>query len=1003
MNNEEKAMDDNSSKNDEIKDIEKENEPPSNSSKENKNNVEPFFLMTLEDNLGNYQQIKIFKNSDPSELAFNFCKENNLDFTAMKYIKSNIKNVLKKFDEHANNLYDNNDQIKEEENEDEYLTESTLKSIEKTKKKEIETNNIIPENSRKNTEIVELNAEEEFLFPKKEDINIKKNKTEKFLKFNKISPKKREISENFQKVKNSLPKNKNPYFEKPNNILNDESIFNNGIKLLDSNGEKNEKINEKSFSDKKQIQDKLTENGVPVLNNQVEIENDDCFMNYQDYEYKISMKDLEKEEDNNKRININNKNNIKNRHDRIERELSDYSLDLNRNLDSESINLIKFYIEKNSNNNSKIKKSLPVGKKENSYLKNNKNKKNFYSNHNLNYNNKSINDTDFSLSNINFDKSYFNNYKYNNKKEKNSKSLYSNKLNIKKKNNLGIIENFLGKLIKMNNEVLNIEKNDINKKKSQMIINKKYENINRSLISNLNKSIKRIKVCKTPPIKNSIKIHKFAGNTKQNSNENCKSRNKYFAKNLDKKINLMSKSASDLIDYMNSKIFTPTLKNKNIKENYMINTLNNSIRLKLNKNIKRKNGYKLNNSDKKDIGRYTVNFNSKNICFKHLNNKIAPYNIKKKFIHTCHNSLCNYTDNFKTPSIRESSKTLKKIHKNFLQDSTNISKEYSIQEKFLQRTRKYCSSHVNHISNNKLNSYGRKTGTILRNNKCLYQNENIYDLNKLILNKTAKDMKNINGNKIVNGYIFADGDLGNFKTIKNNSKHKTQNFKKLDIKKSLKKSSTKNKNEEKDLIKRSMKNFVNKLINNNDSLIPKYIKSSNLHNQKTNLTFYNNNNNNLFININGEINQNDEKINTFFSKIFNYIDKNKSNSITLMNGSFNEKINLFPSQIKKLLMKMINIIYLNKINNHNLSVINSNKNKDFAIKNDEQIIISKNSFVNEMSYIYKYYLNKDSKKKLMLFKKDLNKFIQNDILNVSFQPISTLNNFRFESILPFTP
>ena len=34
--------------------------------------------MTLEDNLGKCKQIKIYQNSNPSELAFNFCKENNV-------------------------------------------------------------------------------------------------------------------------------------------------------------------------------------------------------------------------------------------------------------------------------------------------------------------------------------------------------------------------------------------------------------------------------------------------------------------------------------------------------------------------------------------------------------------------------------------------------------------------------------------------------------------------------------------------------------------------------------------------------------------------------------------------------------------------------------------------------------------------------------------------------------------------------------------------------------
>ena len=42
--------------------------------------LKPFYLMTLEDNDGDTKQIKIYKNSDPYELAYNFCKENNLDF-----------------------------------------------------------------------------------------------------------------------------------------------------------------------------------------------------------------------------------------------------------------------------------------------------------------------------------------------------------------------------------------------------------------------------------------------------------------------------------------------------------------------------------------------------------------------------------------------------------------------------------------------------------------------------------------------------------------------------------------------------------------------------------------------------------------------------------------------------------------------------------------------------------------------------------------------------------
>ena len=204
MINEEKAIDDSSSKKSEIKDAENEIEHPSYSLNENIKNPQPFYLMTLEDNLGNCQQIKIFKNSNPSELAFNFCKENNLDFTAMKYIKSNIKDVLKKFDETNNSIYNNNDQIKEEENEDECLTEGTLKSNEKIKKNEIENNTIVPENSKTNTEIIESKeiTDEEFFLPKKENNNINKNKIENSFKINKISPRKKEINEKLQKLKN---------------------------------------------------------------------------------------------------------------------------------------------------------------------------------------------------------------------------------------------------------------------------------------------------------------------------------------------------------------------------------------------------------------------------------------------------------------------------------------------------------------------------------------------------------------------------------------------------------------------------------------------------------------------------------------------------------------------------------------------------------------------------------------------------------------------------------
>ena len=120
---------------------------------DNNEDKKPFFLMTLEDNLGKCQQIKIYQNSNPSELAFNFCKENNLDFSSMKYIKSNIKTILKKFNDPQQKalIYNNsNNSIKEEEDEDDYLTEGTMRSNERQINKEEEEENKVNELKRKN-------------------------------------------------------------------------------------------------------------------------------------------------------------------------------------------------------------------------------------------------------------------------------------------------------------------------------------------------------------------------------------------------------------------------------------------------------------------------------------------------------------------------------------------------------------------------------------------------------------------------------------------------------------------------------------------------------------------------------------------------------------------------------------------------------------------------------------------------------------------------------------
>ena len=86
----------------------------------------PFFVMTLEFEKGKQEYIKIFPNTDPDEVSFNFCKENNLDFVSMKYLKEEISELLCKFNEKKliGAVIGTNNSIEEVEEEN-YLTMKT--------------------------------------------------------------------------------------------------------------------------------------------------------------------------------------------------------------------------------------------------------------------------------------------------------------------------------------------------------------------------------------------------------------------------------------------------------------------------------------------------------------------------------------------------------------------------------------------------------------------------------------------------------------------------------------------------------------------------------------------------------------------------------------------------------------------------------------------------------------------------------------------------------------
>lgn len=120
-------------------------------------NEEPLYVMTVELEKGKSENIKIFRDSNPDELAFEFCKNHNLDFSSLTYLTTQIKKLFENIPQGVQSiLHDNtqsNECIIEEEEEDNQTNEQRMssqkeKSIDNSEerpqiKKESDTN-VIP-------------------------------------------------------------------------------------------------------------------------------------------------------------------------------------------------------------------------------------------------------------------------------------------------------------------------------------------------------------------------------------------------------------------------------------------------------------------------------------------------------------------------------------------------------------------------------------------------------------------------------------------------------------------------------------------------------------------------------------------------------------------------------------------------------------------------------------------------------------------------------------------
>ena len=200
-----------------------ENKKDSKEKSPNKNcneKLTQFYLLTLEDSNGERQQIKIYKNSDAEEIAFNFCKKNNLDYKSMKYIKKNIQKIIEKFDEpnHKIFFHDNSYSSIQEVDEENLISENTLidnevnkdKNNNKNRIKEIKFNNYI-DTERKINSINSKNC----------NGNINKRNLDKIEEYNRKDNSNIKIDKN-EKTENKLNNIKN---NKNNNLNNNEISY----------------------------------------------------------------------------------------------------------------------------------------------------------------------------------------------------------------------------------------------------------------------------------------------------------------------------------------------------------------------------------------------------------------------------------------------------------------------------------------------------------------------------------------------------------------------------------------------------------------------------------------------------------------------------------------------------------------------------------------------------------------------------------------------------------
>ena len=284
---------------------------PENNRK-NKYKEEPIYIMTIELEQGKNGNLPIYLNSNPEELSFNFCKQNNLDYNSMDF----LKNQIIKF---KNDFLNNDKNLLTPTIEEEIDEESTRQNNNNN------NNNIINDNSNnsyilKNNENINSNENKAFnhnllsrnsIYPNKiirKNPVILKNKNKKSIrKF--LIPKQHLKTEMPIKKSNQtfISLNKQKINPNEHTLFSYERFFN----IIKEKGEKKHSRNNKSFSNKisKENLNRNNNHSFNLINNtsqkNIRTYSNNNYNYYNFIEKKKSEKEKEKEND------LNEKNLIK--------------------------------------------------------------------------------------------------------------------------------------------------------------------------------------------------------------------------------------------------------------------------------------------------------------------------------------------------------------------------------------------------------------------------------------------------------------------------------------------------------------------------------------------------------------------------------------------------------------------------------------------------------------------------------------------------------------------